>query len=427
MSNDKKTVESTAHSVSTTSQPATEVNGPYSASDSTKPDASPQLHMSAQMQERNTSGESAAVPEDGLTQLGPVVDGGLDSRTESKGVDQNAIKLMIAKMPVNTVELKLNIDEDPRPVEWMLFNIFNDFLQPSTNLSVTEAAKCIDAILPENRPDTPDDPCDKRERPQNWLWMFAELIWSLAKQIPHDHDGQDKMLSLLEALDHLPFTQTFEDEHFWKSKLFGWEDPSRWSISDNRPPQNPGQGMTRQQQCDVYINAMAFTARCAAISWPHYDLVVYTLNEPLSARFAVTSCEGLEPEFTYVHVAAAAQWILHGGEWLWGQIRWGKNQSLGRTTRSLPPAQWVTWMRGYYSMETEDEKCRFWAHVLASKMEEIMCAHGYTADIMTSWDPKKQTVHDDLWTDSRYAHLFKVPKPDGEQELRQTGDEPSHS
>lgn len=62
-----------------------------------------------------------------------------------------------------------------------MFNIFDDFLQPNTKLSVAEAAKCFDAILPDNRPDTPDDPCDKRERPENWLWTFAELIWDLAK------------------------------------------------------------------------------------------------------------------------------------------------------------------------------------------------------------------------------------------------------
>lgn len=330
-------------------------------------------------------------------------------------------------MPVNKDDLKfaldsLREDENPRPVEWMMFNIFNDFLQPNTNLSVAEAAKCFDAILPDNRPDTPDDPCDKRERPENWLWMFAELIWHLAKQIPHDHDGQDKILSLLEALDHLSFTQIFRDKHFWKSKLFGWEDPSRWGISDSRPPQDPQHGMTRQQECDVHVNAMAFAARCAAIHWPHYDLVVYNLDAPLDPDYTTIFCDGLEPEFAYVHIAAAAQWILHAGEWLWGQIRWGKNQRLEDTKRSLPPAQWVVWMRGYCSLETDNETSLFWADVLARKMEEIMVAHGYTADMMTTWDPKKQTVYDGLWADSRYAHLFKVPGKDNQQELRKTSD-----
>lgn len=427
MVNNNETVDFTPQPASSMSQSSEKVIEQHSASYSTKPDASTYSHVHTQMQQRKALGESAEVHEDSPVQLGRGVDVSLDSGIESKGVDQNATKLVTVKIPVNTDELKLNIDEDPRPVEWMMFNIFNDFLQPSTRLSVTEAAKCFDAILPDNRPDTPDDPCDKRERPQNWLWMFAELIWNLAKQIPHDHDGQDKIISLLEALDHLPFTQTFEDKHFWKSKLFGWEDPSRWPTSDNRPPQKPEQGMTRQQQCDVYINAMAFSARCAAIHWPHYDLIVYTLNEPLSPEFALTSCEGLEAEFTFVHIAAAAQWILHAGEWLWGQIRWGKNQRLEDTRRSLPPAQWVVWMRGYYSLDIKDDQCHFWANVLARKMEEIMVAHGYTADVMTNWDPKKQTRHDGLWADARYAHLFKVPRPDSEQEPRQTGDDPSHS
>lgn len=74
----------------------------------------------------------------------------------------------------------------------------------------------------------------------------------------------------------------------------------------------------------------------------------------------------------------------------------------------------VVWMQGYYSLETENKTSRFWADILARKMEEIMVAHGCTADMMTTWDPKKQTVHDHLRADSHYAHLFKVPSKEGD-------------
>lgn len=344
----------------------------------------------------------------------PQLDTAVDGKVDTSAGHERTFLLTHADMSVKRHALYFTVgtlhdDEDPRHVGWMMANILDDYLQPNTKLSVVEAANCFDSIIPDNRPNTTNDPAGERERAENWLWGFAEIIWDFAKQIPHDHESQDKIVHLLEALNSLPFTQVFEGKHFWASKLFGWEDPSRWAVADSRPCRDSPSGMTRQQQCDVYLNAMAFTARCAAIDWPHYDLIIDTLDEPLGPDYPNKSCDGLAPEFTYVHVAAAAQWILHGGEWLWGQIRWGKNQGLGSTKRSLPPSQWVAWMQGYYNMETKHETTRFWADVLARKMEMIMIARGYTAEVMENWDPEKQTVHDGIQDDPRYAHLFHTP------------------
>lgn len=136
--------------------------------------------------------------------------------------------MIIKEHKVKLTMETLHKNEEPWNVnKWMMFNIFNNFLQSDTNLSVAEAARCFDAILPDNRPDTPDHAINERERAESWLWIFADIIWKLARQIPYDSEIQDRIMHLFEELDRLPFTQTFEEEHFWASKLLGWEDPSR--------------------------------------------------------------------------------------------------------------------------------------------------------------------------------------------------------
>lgn len=34
----------------------------------------------------------------------------------------------------------------------MIFNVLNNYLQPDSKFSDDEAARCLDALLPENRP-----------------------------------------------------------------------------------------------------------------------------------------------------------------------------------------------------------------------------------------------------------------------------------
>lgn len=154
---------------------------------------------------------------------------------------------------------------------------------------------------------------------------------------------------------------------------------------------------------------------CKSMQWHSWPAVIQltgliTTSSPArSMSHALKTCNELKAEYMYVHVAAAAQWILQAGGWSWGQIRWGKTTILGRTKRSLAPAQWVTWMRGYANMKTSSEASRLWADVLARKMEGIILEHGYTMEIMIAGDSKQQTMHDSIWEESRYAHLLRFP------------------
>lgn len=80
--------------------------------------------------------------------------------------------------------------------------------------------------MPENRPDQLDE---KKEPADNWMLELSDLIWNIVKQIPYDHEGQDKVVQLLHALKRLPITQTIENCR--AEQLPAWEGFDHWHDS----------------------------------------------------------------------------------------------------------------------------------------------------------------------------------------------------
>lgn len=135
------------------------------------------------------------------------------------GLSFSANRRTLKKYPLNFTIDTLHKDDDPWPIEWMMFNVLNDYLQPDSELSDNEAARCLDALVPENRPDKLDE---KKEPADNWMLELSDLICNIAKQIPYDHEGQDKLVQLLHALKRLPITQPIEN--YRGEKFPAWKD-----------------------------------------------------------------------------------------------------------------------------------------------------------------------------------------------------------
>lgn len=313
-----------------------------------------------------------------------------------------------AQLSVNKSLLNFNSDfldcegDDTEAAEHMMFDILADYLQPDTKLSAADAAERLDAIFPGNQPDAFEDQDKIDTVTLILLQTFGTMIWEFAKQIPHDHESQDKIMQILDALNHVPHTHIWRGKPLWDSKFENWEDPSRWAIGDTVPRlNNPQENMTPQQVCEAYINVYAFQARALALWWPKYDLIFNGLNDPLRSDEAMG--HGYDGYYSYLpaHVAAAAQWILHGGTWLWEKIRWGKDQVILKNHRTLilSPQMWVAWMQAYsiLTINSKDKNIQFWAGELVKKMKEIMEEHGRTLDEMKNWDPQTQTIHDKLF------------------------------
>ncbi|KAL1847246.1 hypothetical protein Daus18300_014010 [Diaporthe australafricana] len=320
----------------------------------------------------------------------------------------------LKKHPLKLIIDTLHDDDDPWPVEWMMFNVLNDYLQPKPKLSVTQAAQCLDAIAPDNRPDLPGE---EREPALNWMLEVSDLIWKVAKQIPYDHEGQDKLVQLIQALQQLPITATYYSSRskvsMWRNHFEGWCDSERHSLLTPEKRKDPP-----KTKCDHYINANAFSARvggagmmkCCSYNFG-YSAIETAFNGPINIYGShsgdILSC----------HVIAGAQWIVHATEWLWSELLWGKIEccKVNKNGIKFPdyePSLWVTWLRGFQQLaatgETGDVK--YWTGQAAEKMEEMMHTHGFTAEMMETWDPEKRSLGAEMWKDERFAHLFKFPE-----------------
>lgn len=324
------------------------------------------------------------------------------------GLPLSTTQRPLNKHPLDLIIDTLHNDDDPWPVELMMFNVLNDYLQPNSKLSDNEAARCLDAILPENRPSQPNE---EKEPVTNWMLHLSDLIWEIAKRIPCDHESQDKLVQLLQALKRLPITQTIEN--YRGEQLSAWDGFSDWHDSMRHALGYPEKREKPDKQtCDQYVNASAFAARV------HAARVQSSL--PSTAFVAIqTAVEGIIPdcELLPCHLIAGAQWIVLATAWLWGNMRWGKvdYQELrddGRKFLPFPPARWVRWLRGFEKVATAEEgdDVKYWAGLAVSKMERMMKTQGFTAETMEAWDPEKQSLRADIWRDEKYAHLFDVPE-----------------
>lgn len=304
----------------------------------------------------------------------------------------------------------LHNDDDPWPIEWMMWNILNDYLQPGSKLSDNEAARCLDAILPDNRPAQPNE---EKEPPTNWMLQLSDLIWEIAKRIPCDHESQDKLVQLLLALKRLPITQTIEN---YEGRLLSawnrfsyWHDGMRFALDYPFKREKPN-----QQTCDYYVNASAFAARvhAAEVQCP---LIDHAFDAVEAAVGGVIPDHELLP----CHIIGGAQWLVWATEWLWGDIRWGRidyheRRQNGRDPLAFPPALWVCWLHGFRKVAAtatgEGDDVKYWAGLAVAKMEGVMRSQGFTAEMMETWDPEKRSLRASIWEDEKYAHLFKVPE-----------------
>lgn len=324
------------------------------------------------------------------------------------GLALSTTRRPLKKHPLNFTIDTLHNDDDPWPIEWMMFNVLNDYLQPDSKLSDSEAAQCLDAIIPENRPDQLDE---KKEPADDWMLELSDLIWDIAKQIPCDHPGQDKLVQLLHAVKRLPITQTIEN--YQGEQLPAWHGFGHWDDSMRHAHGYPEKKTKpNQQTCDHYVNASAFAARVHAAG----------AQSPLQSRAFVTigiAVEGIIPddELLPCHLIAGAQWIVLATEWLWSLIRWGivdyhKLREDGSKYLAFPPARWVRWLHGFQKAAAtgEGDEVKYWAGLAVTKMEGMMRSQGFTEEMMEKWDPEKRSLRADIWADEKYAHLFKVPE-----------------
>lgn len=84
--------------------------------------------------------------------------------------------------------LSLRIEGPDDPLAYQTLHILQDFLQPSSRLTIKDTAHSILALLPKNAPYSTE------------IWSFGETCIEIAEQIPYDHPSQLKLAALFEEL-----------------------------------------------------------------------------------------------------------------------------------------------------------------------------------------------------------------------------------
>lgn len=132
------------------------------------------------------------------------------------------------------------------------------------------------SLLPDNRPDRIIDPADAKA--EGWVRELSDFVYKVARQIPHSHESQDKLIGdyYTQALAH------FRNDH-----------------ADTLPNRRGcRQGKSRSQVYVEYISMNAFEARleAAKIMSPCLYLGFYRIDDAFASGEEVHRY-GLAPQF----------------------------------------------------------------------------------------------------------------------------------
>ena len=105
---------------------------------------------------------------------------------------------MAAPLQLSLASLKG--ENESRSIQQKVFTILNYHLQNNKYTSATEAATDLDELTPMKREARGED----AEHLESFLWKTWGTFIEIAKQIPHDHPSQAKMVQIIKALTTLP-------------------------------------------------------------------------------------------------------------------------------------------------------------------------------------------------------------------------------
>jgi hypothetical protein len=92
-------------------------------------------------------------------------------------------------------------DDDPWIVAKKAFDIVAAYLQPDSSASATETAASLDALTPLKRQLSEGE---KAEQLESFLLEFWETYVVIARQVPHDHPSQERLVELAKELNRQP-------------------------------------------------------------------------------------------------------------------------------------------------------------------------------------------------------------------------------
>ncbi|KAF7177977.1 hypothetical protein CNMCM7691_006617 [Aspergillus felis] len=264
--------------------------------------------------------------------------------------------------------LSLEYRAEPRSTEQHIFNILNDYLQPSSTTPPSEAAQAIHAL-------TPKAGSTQEENPdlEDFLWSTWGTIIEIAKQINGNHPSQDRLVDLIYALTELPPTTV----SIWGSETRLWNDLPILGPSLRESWNPPAYTKSDDQGITEWINLQAFTARLMSKCDPSISLLgVWSLRSGLEEELSDTELKG--------EGAAAAMWMVYGGEILFSQLANGvqdeererlmKPGTLYSGQGQLCLERWQFWKQRFGEISEQiqvDDETKWVIQLAKEKMERI--------------------------------------------------------
>ncbi|KAF3479836.1 uncharacterized protein GIQ15_06812 [Arthroderma uncinatum] len=266
---------------------------------------------------------------------------------------------------------------DPWIVHQKLFDILNEYLQPTSSTISSAAAKEIDSLTPKKRQGLgSSDDAKPKEDYESFLMETWGTFIEIARQIPSEHASQDRLVELVKALSELPATNA----EIWGLCILTYI-PLAPASGDKSASSNDAQR---------WINQNAFAARLLnleKVSWSNF--AVWSLRSALEEN--VTSDESHK-----CNVAAAAQWMMYSGPYLLkevksdaakevqeqeadnGEAKPNKGQPLaagtlykGKGKERLCPERWQFWKQqfGEIAQQGGEENVKSVAQLAKEKMD----------------------------------------------------------
>ncbi|KAI1862482.1 hypothetical protein JX265_009196 [Neoarthrinium moseri] len=222
-----------------------------------------------------------------------------------------------------------------------VFEILDAYLQPDSGSTIKSAAQSIESLLPA--PPVPENADCLSD-----LWI---LLLEMASQVPYDHPAQIK-LSYFSPVAVRAINNDKDGFHF-ASRPEGL----MLVLGEYHFPGGREGGLFEDIDAARWINSNAFVALLASSELPvaaHKGLwsLRDALEEPYSKKYSDSE------------ISAAAQWILHAGQWLFRWIQVPQEVTSQDEQSTEPGSLWTDGGSGYSL-----ERWRFWRQGFQSASE----------------------------------------------------------
>jgi hypothetical protein len=110
-------------------------------------------------------------------------------------------------------------DWEPLGIEKKLFELFKEYLQPSSTASPGAAALEVNDLFPSHRSEDLIEGELEKESPGGFLWELWSQLFDIAGQLPHDSPYQERLAEFVKALSTIQTSTTVPGSNItlWES------------------------------------------------------------------------------------------------------------------------------------------------------------------------------------------------------------------